>query len=80
MLRSVRRSVLRSPVVMEQHVEEDIEGLRGGGGLEDSSEPGGGEGGGLNLDQDLGHGEAVAQLRCRGCLGYKRGHHDQVLI
>ena len=40
----------RSPVVMEQHVEEDIEGLRGGGGLEDPSEPGGGEGGGLNLD------------------------------
>ena len=47
---------------MEQHVEEDIERVAGVGGLEDPGKPGRGEGGGLNLHQDLGHREAVTQV------------------
>ena len=50
------------PVVVEQHVEEDIERVPGVGGLEDPGKPGRGEGGGLNLHQDLGHREAVTQV------------------
>ena len=47
---------------MEQHVEEDTERVAGVGGLEDPGKPGRGEGGGLNLHQDLGHREAVTEV------------------
>ena len=63
------------PVVVEQHVEEDIERVPGAGGLEDPGKPGGGEGGGLNLHQDLGHGEAVTEVSCGARLD-----HDEVIV
>ena len=57
-------TVMYIPVIMEQHVEEDIERISGVGGLEDPGKPGRREGGGLNLHQDLGHREAVTEVSC----------------
>ena len=50
---------------MQQHVEEHVEGVCVVAGLrlEDAGKPGGGEGGGLDLDKHLRHRQPVAQLR-----------------
>ena len=64
------------PVIVEQHVEEDIERVAGVGGLEDPGKPGRGEGGGLYLHQDLRHREAVTEVSC----GARLDNHGNIVM